>query len=251
MNEPPAWLRSALREEADAHQPDHDRMRARVDAATRPRRIRRAGGRSLAAAAMAAAGVVAVAVAVVVVTWRSAGPATPAIPAGHGSAQTDGPSPSASRTASPATRVGRPSPTARPTTSSPVARRPRTKVPAVVARIDPGSNDYWAQEDVTVSGERPLSTLQVTVRVARTQGVRSAGSWSSLPGDAFAVTVGDERGALVYRWALRPGRSVPPGSYVFAAQYTRAPGGRDAHRDTYTVTASEGTGRPLTAHGHF
>lgn len=251
MNEPPPWLRSALREEADAHRPDRDRMWARVHTATRPHLVRRAGARSLAAAALAAAGVGAVALGMV--TWRSEGPATPAVPAGHGSAQTDRPSPSPTPNAgSPTVRVGRPAPTARSATSSPPAtRRLRTTSPAVAARLDPGSNDYWAQEDVTVSEARPLAQLRVTVRVARDQGVRSTGSWSSLPGDAFQVTVGDDQGALVYTWVLRPGRSVPPGAYVFAAQYARTPGGHDAHRDTYTVTGADGTGRPLTAHGRF
>ncbi|GAA4618776.1 hypothetical protein GCM10023195_84630 [Actinoallomurus liliacearum] len=253
MSEPPAWLRSALREEADAHRPDGDRMWSRVDAGTRGRRARPARGRSLAAAALAAVGVAAVSVGVV--TWRAAGPAAPAVPAGHGTAQTDRPAPSSAAStwgsAAPTARSDRPSPTGGPATSSSVPQRPRTTSPAVVAGLASASNAYWAEEDVTLSRTRPLTALRVTVRVTRTAGVRSTGSWSNLPGDTFQVTVGDEGSAVVYTWVLRPGRSVPPGRYVFAAQYARAPDGHDAHQDTYSVTAADGAGRPLTESGRF
>ncbi|GAB3989684.1 hypothetical protein GCM10029978_115450 [Actinoallomurus acanthiterrae] len=244
MTEPPGWLRSALREEADAHEPDRARMWARVDAATRPHRVRRARFRTIAATAMAAAGVAAVAV--TVVTWPPGGPDTSAVPAGHRSMQTERPSPSP--TVSPTARIVRTPSTARATSSPPPTSR-RAKPVTVAARLDPGSNPYWAQEDVTVTGDRPLTKLQVTVRVTRTEGVRATGSWSTLPGDDFVVTVGDERGALVYRWVLRPGRSVPPGPHVFAAQYARSPHGHDAHGDRYTVTASDG--RATTVDGGF
>ncbi|MEV0403337.1 hypothetical protein [Actinoallomurus sp. NPDC050550] len=247
MNEPPGWLRSALREEVDAHEPDRARMWAHVDAATRPHRVRRGRFRPIAATAMAAAGVAVVAV--TVVTWRPGGSDTSAVPAGHRSVQTDQPSPSPSASAT-AARTVRPSPTARATSSPPPAPR-RTKPVTVAARVDPGSNPYWAQEDVTVTGDRALTKLQVTVRVTRTQDVRTTGSWSTLPGDDFLVTVGDERGALVYRWVLRPGRSVPPGQHVFAAQFARAPHGHDGHGDGYTVTASDRDGRAITLDGGF
>ncbi|GAA4630438.1 hypothetical protein GCM10023196_055800 [Actinoallomurus vinaceus] len=248
MTEPPGWLRSALREEADAHEPDRGRIRARVDAAIRPHRARRSRFRPIAATAMAAAGVAVVAV--TVVTWRPGGSDTSAVPAGHRSVQTDQPSPSASATASPTARAVRPSATPRAATSPPPTSR-RTKPGTVAARLDPGSNPYWAQEDVTVTGDRPLTKLQVTVRVTRTEGVRATGSWSTLPGDDFVVTVGDEQGALVYRWVLRPGRSVPPGPHVFAAQYARSPRGHDAHDDRYTVTADDRDGRVITVDGGF
>ncbi|MCO5974399.1 hypothetical protein [Actinoallomurus soli] len=252
MNEPPPWLRSALREEADAHRPDGDHMWSRVEAGARSRRDRTARGRSVVAAALAAAGVAAVAVGVV--TWRSEGPADPAVPAGHGSAPSDRPSPSAASTwasAGPTSRAGTPSPTGRPTGSSAAPQRSRAAAPDVAAGLGPGTNDYWAQENVTVSEAKPLTTLRVTVRVARTQNVRSTGSWSSLPGDTYQVTVGEERNAIVYTWTVRSGRPVPPGRYVFAAQYARAPGGHDVHQDSYTVTTADGAGRPFTQSGRF
>jgi hypothetical protein len=56
---------------------------------------------------------------------------------------------------------------------------------------------------------------------------------------------------LVYRGVLRPGRSVPPGPHVFAAQYNRSPHGHDGHGDRYTVTASDHDGRAITADGGF
>lgn len=254
MKEPPPWLRSALREEADAHRPDSDHMRSRVDAGVRARRDRPARGRSPAAAALAATGVAVVAVAVGVVTWHPGGSADPALPAGHASAPSDRPSPSAASTwasSGPTSRAGRPSPSGRTGGSPAIPPRSPAASGAVTARLDPQSSAYWAQEDVTVSGTRRLTVLRVIVRVARTQGVRSVGSWSSLPGDAFQVTVGEERTAFVYTWELRPGRSVPPGRYVFAAQYGRTPAAHDAHGDTYTVTGADAAGRPITGSGRF
>ncbi|UNO44419.1 hypothetical protein [Streptomyces sp. MST-110588] len=37
-----------------------------------------------------------------------------------------------------------------------------------------------------------------------------------------------EKGILRYRWTLKPGRSLPEGQHVFAAQYDHAEGARDA-----------------------
>jgi hypothetical protein len=253
MNEPPSWLRAALREEADSHEPDRQRMRARVDAGTRPRRVRRPAGRPLAAAVLAATGVAVVAVGVTAL--RSDRPAAPALPAGDGWERTARPSPSVPSPGARTALVAPPPPTARPAPSSAApstsGRRRTPAAASIVAELDPGSNDYWAQADVTVSAERALTDLQVTVRVARTRGVRSTASWSSLPGDAYVSTVGDEAGELVYRWVLRPGRSVPPGHHVFAAQYVRDPGGHDTHGDTYTVTGSDAHGRRIEDSGRF
>lgn len=113
------------------------------------------------------------------------------------------------------------------------------------AGLDPHSNPYWAQNNLTLTFDRQVRTLAVTVRVARTPGVTSTGTWVSLPADDFTVSVKEEPGALVYRYALKAARVIRPGTYTFAVQYNRPQtdaGGRD---DSYLVQLS---GDRLTGH---
>ncbi|MFD9030733.1 hypothetical protein ACFVZW_06155 [Streptomyces sp. NPDC059567] len=117
--------------------------------------------------------------------------------------------------------------------------------------IDPGSNRYWAQSDLTVTTSTPLSGLVVELRVAQTGGVASTGNWRSLPAEDFTVSVREDGGALVYRWTLTAGRTVPAGRHVFAGQYNHAEGGREAGSDTYTVTATDTSGHRASARGGF
>lgn len=117
--------------------------------------------------------------------------------------------------------------------------------------IDPGSNRYWAQSDLTLTTPAPLTALTVELRIAQTGGVADTGNWRTLPAEDFTVSVREEPGRLVYRWTLRPGRTAPAGRHVFAAQYDHAEGARDPAADTYTVTATDGTARRGSAHGGF
>ncbi|TXS09928.1 hypothetical protein EAO71_36910 [Streptomyces sp. ms191] len=75
--------------------------------------------------------------------------------------------------------------------------------------------------------------------------MKDTGHWQTRPADDFTVTVRQEGGFLVYRWVLRPGRTIPSGEHVFAGQYDHAAGGRDAGPDTYRAEAAAGTGRAL------
>ncbi|WP_234314635.1 hypothetical protein [Streptomyces sp. NRRL F-5135] len=104
--------------------------------------------------------------------------------------------------------------------------------------VDPRSNAYWAQNNLTLTTERPLTALTVELRIAQTGGVRDTGSWRSLPMADFSVSVHAGGGALVFRWTLRDGATVPAGTHMFAAQYDHAEGGRDATGDRYTARAS-------------
>ncbi|UYQ65827.1 hypothetical protein [Streptomyces peucetius] len=116
--------------------------------------------------------------------------------------------------------------------------------------VDPHSNSYWAQSNVTVQNAGELTSLTVELRIARTGGVESTGNWRTRPAADFDFSVREERDALVYRWVLRPGRTVPPGRHVFAGQYNHAEGGRDAGGDTYTVRTGA-SGEPAEADGEF
>jgi hypothetical protein len=112
--------------------------------------------------------------------------------------------------------------------------------------LDPTSSPYWAQEDVTLTVDRPLASLVVTVRVGRGNGATFAGAWLSLPAEDFTVEKITGTAQLVFRWTLKPGRKVRPGSYTFGAQYARTPGARNLSADTYGGVAG-----PVTRSGHF
>ncbi|WP_327314205.1 hypothetical protein [Streptomyces sp. NBC_01235] len=102
--------------------------------------------------------------------------------------------------------------------------------------VDPHSNDFWAQSNVTLKTSEVLTELTVQLKVAQTGGVSSAGAWRSLPEDDFTYTVAERDGFLVYTWVLKEGRTVAKGDWVFAGQYNHDRGGRDAKSDTYAIT---------------
>ncbi|MEU6762196.1 hypothetical protein ABZ916_06690 [Streptomyces sp. NPDC046853] len=116
--------------------------------------------------------------------------------------------------------------------------------------IDPQSNDFWAQSTLTFKTEKPLGALTVELRVAQTGGVTDAGNWRSLPAEDFTVSVREQDGALVYRWTLKAGRTVPAGEHVFAGQYNHAEGGRDAGEDSYAAEATA-SGQKAAVRGDF
>ncbi|MGX1269184.1 hypothetical protein [Streptomyces phaeoluteigriseus] len=165
-------------------------------------------------------------------------PASPNATPGSGGGGQDEPAPSRS----PSTSV-----TAEPSASAPAP----DLLPAVDdtedgplwsdGSVDPHSNDFWAQSNVTLKTARPLTELTVQLRVAQTGGVSSAGAWRSLPEGDFTFTVEERDGSLVYTWVLKEGRTVPEGEWVFAGQYDHDRGGRDAKDDSYAaVGAADG-----------
>ncbi|MFB7370173.1 hypothetical protein ACFC0D_10055 [Streptomyces sp. NPDC056222] len=213
-------LRARLREAAEAHRPDRARMLARVE-------------RGMAADARAVPGRPVRPLRPV--PWLKVAGAAVAVAgifAAGGYAVTALSGPSRSVTAA----------------GSEPSAEPRLRAEGVV---DPGSNRYWAQSDLTVTTSTPLSGLVVELRVAQTGGVASTGNWRTLPAEDFTVSVREDGGALVYRWTLTSGRTVPAGRHVFAGQYNHAEGGRDAGSDTYTVTGTDTSGHRASAHGGF
>ncbi|WP_441247599.1 hypothetical protein [Kitasatospora sp. McL0602] len=248
-----------LREAAQAHQPDRARMLARVQrgAAAGPavRHRARPGLRSLpraALAGLAAAGVLAtggLAVAGIAVTSSSSDTVT-APPT---------PSPSASsRAASPGTPSARPTHVVPAPVTTPSSPRPSASA-AVQAEdgplrsagsVDAHSTVYWSQEDLLLRTTQPLTSLTVELRFALTGGVQDTGNWRTLPPDDFTVTVRQSGGTLVYRWVLKPGRTVPTGEHEFAGQFNHTAGGRSAAGDTYRVDA-QGAGGPASVRGGF
>lgn len=110
-------------------------------------------------------------------------------------------------------------------------------------------NEFWAQSNITLKTAERLTALTVELRIAQTGGVSSTGAWRSLPEEDFRLTTDERDGFVVYTWALRKGRTVTPGEWVFAGQYDHARGGRDAGGDTCTATAATGSEQLLAGGG--
>ncbi|WP_432185016.1 hypothetical protein [Streptomyces tendae] len=227
-------LRARLRAAAGEHRPDRARILARVErgmaAGNRgPTRVRLPGWVRVAGATVAVAGVL-VAVAGVLV----AGGYTVA---------------SAVRDDAPARRPVAAPPGSRETGSRETGSRESGPVWSSGA-VDPHSNEFWAQSNVTLGTGTPLTSLTVELRVAQTGSVTSTGAWRSLPEDDFTFTLDERDGFLVYRWTLKEGRTVPAGEWMFAGQYNHERGGRDAGGDRYSAAATAASGS-LTVRGGF
>ncbi|MYW66564.1 hypothetical protein GTY65_21230 [Streptomyces sp. SID8379] len=270
-------LRQRLREAAGTHRPDRERMLARIErgmsepltAGVRPaRRGPAAGWARVVGVTAGVAGVLAVGGFAVGAALRpDDGPrqtvaVSPTPDPPSPAATSHGPEPSATPTGRPSHSAPRTDDSASaPATPSKSADDRPPAVPDASSTsdgplwsdgsVDPGSNDYWGQSDVTFRTKEQLSALTVELKVAQTGAVADTGSWRSLPSEDFTVSVEERDGFLVYRWVLRPGKSVPVGEFVFAGQYDHADGGRDASDDTYTVSARTGAGEPAAVGGDF
>ncbi|MCX5058024.1 MULTISPECIES: hypothetical protein [unclassified Streptomyces] len=119
-----------------------------------------------------------------------------------------------------------------------------------VGSVDPKSNEFWAQSDLTLKNAEQFTSLTVQLKVAQTGGVSSTGAWRALPEKDFDLTIGEQDGFLVYTWVLKEGRSVPKGEWEFAGQYDHARGARNAKDDSYTVKATAG-GKQYAVSGGF
>ncbi|MGW7267241.1 hypothetical protein [Streptomyces sp. NPDC054842] len=270
-------LRGRLREAAGAHEPDRARMLARVErgmagADERPARAARPRARGwvrVVGATAAVAGVLAVGGYAVASAVRDEGPAQRTVAVSPSPDPSPGATSRAPRPADPPKGTGAPERSGKPAASpshTPTARdgagtsapaTPRSPAAGVEdgplwsdGSVDPNSNDFWAQSNVTLKTGKRLTALTVELRIALTDGVSSAGAWRSLPEEDFTVTVDERDGFLVYTWVLKADRSVPAGEWVFAGQYDHARGGRDAEDDRYAATAETADVR-LSVAGDF
>ncbi len=239
-----------LREAAEAHQPDRDRMLARVHRGMAGTTVRGRPGiaRSwpkVVLAGSAAAGILAVA------GFAVAGSAQTPPAATTLTVPTTSEAPSSTRSPDgpvPPPATGRPDPaTTRRTSSSPppaasTSNRSTDGPLSAQGAVDPHSTVYWAQSKLTLGTTRPLTALVVEVRIAQTGGVQSTGQWQTGPADDFTVTTQDSGDAVVYRWELKPGRTLPAAEQVFAVQYNHAAGARRADLDSYRVQATAADG---------
>ncbi len=124
--------------------------------------------------------------------------------------------------------------------SSPPSFQPVSGFLSSSGVINSYSTETWAQSDVKVTTTQEITALDLAISVARTDGVRSTGSWSTIPGEMITLTVIEEKDALVYRFTLKPGGKLAAGDYVFAAQYEHVAGKRDPGADRYGAICSAG-----------
>ncbi|MEU2900496.1 hypothetical protein ACWC4E_23040 [Streptomyces sp. NPDC001273] len=252
-------VRARLREASGAHEPDREHILARVERgmagparpehrAKRPPVFGwvRVAGATAAVAGVLAAGGYAVASAVKgeeAPPHRQVAVSPTSTPSPEATSRTPkppvGPSPDA---------PDKPRNTAAPTTATAGPPGVPSRPPAGTedgplwsdGSVDPHSNEFWAQSNVTLKTRTRLTALTVELRIGQTGGVTSTGAWRSLPEGDFDLAVDERDGFLVYTWTLRQGRTVPAGTWVFAGQYNHARGGRDAGGDTYTAKAGTG-----------
>ncbi|MFD3500632.1 hypothetical protein ACFWWT_28735 [Streptomyces sp. NPDC058676] len=248
-------LRARLHEAAGTHEPDRARILARIERgmteqtrtdhrATRPPVF---GWVRVVAATTAVAGVLGVGGYAVASAVKEDTPPQKTV------AVTATPSPEAtSRAPVPPADPTPSAPERSPETSTSPSRTPSASATAEApaasgvedgplwsdGSVDPHSNEFWGQSNVTLKTGGKLTALTVRLKVRQTGGVTSAGAWRSAPEGDFTATVVEQDGFLVYTWVLKPGRSLWTGEWVFAGQYDHDRGGRDARDDSYTITAT-------------
>ena len=258
-------LRDVLRNAAEEHQPDHDAMFARIaEQRTAPSRPASPLTRLRPVAAVLA--VLAVAVLGGLGAWTAVKSVdrggvdrvtVPAVAAGRPTA-----SATLTTSATPSARAkSNPSPSARSASSPNSPAPPATvEIPSGSDReegflwsdgsVAPESTDSRARSNITLKNKRTMTTVDVTIRIAVTDGVADAGAWSTMPAADYTVTVHRESGALYYHFVLNPGVTLVPGTYVFTAQFDHADGERDANDDAYLATAKAG-GSHARVYGNF
>lgn len=245
-----------LRAAAEAHEPNRARILARVERGAADPTVRRRTpsiARSWPRAAivgLVAAGTLATGgLAVAAIGGAPSLPAAPApAPAVPTPIVTSTPTPSArstSTTTSPAPATTTSSSRPTPTADSRFQDGPLWSQ----GSIDVDSTVYWAQNNLILKTTRPLTSLTVELRIAQTGDVQNTGNWRTLPSEDFTVTVQESSDALLYRWVLKPGRTVPAGQHQFAAQYNHATGVRKIKRDSYHVHAQSSAGSSTVSGG--
>ncbi|MGW2716128.1 hypothetical protein [Streptomyces sp. NPDC001492] len=249
-----------LREAAEAHRPDRARMLARVQRGMagpavrhRARPFARSGTR-VALAGLAATGILTTGgLAVAAIVAHSSPPATVTTPATP-SPTVSSPHPTSARPTpvapAPVTTPGSARPTPSATSPSPAVGESQNGPLWSAGSLDPRSTVYWTQSNLALRTTRPLTSLTVEIRIVQTGRVKNTGTWQTLPSDDFTVTVQEAGGALVYRWVLKPGLTVPAGSHEFAAQFNNGTSVRRASGDGYRVDA-QGSGGSASVRGGF
>lgn len=244
-------LGTVLRQEAERHVPDSDAMFDRINRrrfAPEPVRASRpflgfTGLRPVAAAASVVATLVAGFTGIKILTGdepKKAPAATTSTTSVAPTPTTSAPLPTRTAAKPRHTAVNKAVPHSSAPSSAPPGFHPVAGFLSSKGTINAYSTPTWSQNDVTVTAGREITALDLAISVARTDGVKSTGSWSTIPAEMITLTVTEQKDALVYRFTLKPGGKLAAGDYVFAAQYEHAIGKRDPGADIYGAICSAG-----------
>jgi hypothetical protein len=250
-------LRAALRAEAAAHRPDREAMLDRItENAMRNQNTPRfrIAGVAVAVTAILGAGGFA--------QWAVAGDSDPTPPVVTVEPSPSGPAPSSvsPSAGTPSASPSKSAPRSRPPSRSPSSPASSTTPPAGQtaaqgALWSDGSvvpdSDSQGSSVVTVTTSERLTALEVTIRLARTEGLTARGGTEQVPGASVTSTVTDEPAAFVYRFVLSSGDTLEPGTYTFHARYTHPEGGRNAGGDLYAAAATTEVGAAPKVSGDF
>ena len=247
-------LRTALREEAERHQPDRGVIQERV-AKGRAQHARKPMERAFAlmrpaAAALAVAVVLVLGIAGVRFADGGSGvddtPVAAPTVAAASPRTSSAPAPRASASSATTRRPANPTSPASP--ANPVNAAKQGFLSSVGA-LGANSGTGWTEDRLTLHATKKITELEVTVTAALTAGVTETGKYTTAPANLFSMTVTRHAETLVYRFTLLDGASLPTGSYIFAGQFTHA-GKRSASADTYAVKAAGG-GKDVRVSGGF
>jgi hypothetical protein len=247
-----AWLTGALHEQADQHEADLGRIEARFSrlSSTESRRAGRRFERPLRLrligvplGVLAAVATTTIAVGVTLrISERPSHPANQAVAsprATHPVEQRQSASPAPVHPAGSASARSQATPSASP---GPVT---------ATGTLDSHSNQYWTQEDLTVTTTHAIRALRVTVTVSGGATVQSTGSWTTILPQDIDSSVDPTASGLTYLFTLKPGQTLQPGSYAFGFQFNR-PSGHAFGLDTYSVSATAtDEAKPASASGSF
>jgi hypothetical protein len=265
-----AWLKGLLDSEAESHDPDghgiHAAMRERIDGAQRSGARRRpltlsgrlAGvPRGIAAGAVCATLVVAVAATVrtgqphtgsssgavsgASITGGTDAGRAPGSPAETGGTPNGAGGSDRTAAASPSSggSPGHPSASGSAPASSPASGASGasggTQLVTATGTVDPGSTAGWSQEDVAITLSEPIAGFQLSVKVSLNAKGSSTGYWTTYDKSLFDVTVDTQSNALIYKFNLRSGQTLPVGTARFAVQFNYGNPHNPAN-DTYYVS---------------
>jgi hypothetical protein len=260
-----AVVRAELRRAAFRHEPDRTVMLNRIAAGRGARRTPRARGVRLAGSALAVATVLGIGG---VARWALAGEQSPAPVAVAPPPVTRPVTPSPSRSSAPSKRPPAAPPSSAGTSSVAPAASTRTAAPPEVrghpgdtqaekgslwsdGSIDPASTGIAGQSAVTLKAGADLTELDLTIRVVLTPGLADQDTAGGVATAGITTTVERQDGALLFRFVLRDGATLPGGTYVLTARYTHDNGSRNAGDDTYEAFATDADHKRIHVYGNF
>jgi hypothetical protein len=259
-----AYLRAELPRVAAEHEPDRAAILTRIAANRAPRRavwgpVRLAGAAFAVATVLGLGGFAGWSlVAHDVVDTSPAAPPPTTAPA---TTDSTSPSPSAAPTSRPAADVPPQGtvPTSTPSTSTPPPPAVRghpgdTQVEKGSLRSDgsiTAAGTGASASTVALVARADLTELDLTIRVALTPGLTERGSSNDVAADGVTATVERLPDALLYRFVLREGVTLPAGTYRFTARYGHDGVTRDAAGDTYEAFTADADRKRPHIYGNF